>query len=288
MDAGKTFQVLDAWLKAGYRQVDCATNYPLNKIPADFRAAERLLAEYIYAHGIHDLQVTMKIGSLDNMRSPESNLAPSFLQMMAEEYHRMLGANLDCLMIHWDNRDTPKDIKETLTMLHQIQQDHDIRPGLSGIKHPGLYCAANEAWRLDFDIQLKHNILQSDLPRYQPFITEGRHRLFAYGINAGGIKLEGSPYPADSTFLARGGRPDVVNDTMQRIQELLPGFNNTAGRTRIATMNQIGLIYAGLHPDIQGVLLGVSSVQQLTESLEFWQEMSQDVFDDVYAGLVRG
>lgn len=283
--AAKAFKLLDAWLKAGYRQVDCATNYPLNKNPADFRAAEQLLAEYIRAHGLQDLAITMKIGSLDNMRSPEPNLAPSFLQMMAEEYHRTLGTNLDCLMIHWDNRDNLQDISSSLETLQKIQQDQGIRPGLSGIKHPEIYQNANQNLGLDFDIQLKHNVLQSDLPRYQALVSDGLHRFYAYGINAGGIKLDGHPYPAGSTFLARGGRPENSQDVVQRIQQMLPGFNAVPGRTSIHSMNQLGLVFAGLNPEIQGVLLGVSSEQQLTDSLAFWREISAGGFEDVYAGL---
>ncbi|MEO6759415.1 MAG: aldo/keto reductase, partial [Saprospiraceae bacterium] len=70
----EAFQLLDAWLKAGHRGIDCATNYPINRQLRDFRAAEKILAEYFVAHGLQDLQVTMKIGSLDNLRSPEPNL----------------------------------------------------------------------------------------------------------------------------------------------------------------------------------------------------------------------
>jgi len=168
---GEAFQLLDAWLGAGFRAIDCATNYPINRNPADFRAAEKILQEYIYAHGLSDLHITIKIGSLDNLRSPDVNLAPSFVQMMAEEYLRVFGANLACTMFHWDNRDQIGEIRASLEALQRIQNEHGIRPGLSGIAHPKIYAAANADLGLSFEIQLKHNVLQSDFERYAPLTT---------------------------------------------------------------------------------------------------------------------
>ena len=130
----EAFRLLDAWLGSGRRDIDCATNYPINRNPADFRASEKILLEYVQAHGLRDLRITMKIGSLDNMRSPEVNLAPSFVLMMGEEYHRLFDTNLHCLMFHWDNRDDEAAIRASLEALAILQKEAGIRPGLSGIK----------------------------------------------------------------------------------------------------------------------------------------------------------
>lgn len=278
----EAFLLLDDWLKAGNRRIDCATNYPINRNSAVFRAAERILAAYIQAHGLRDLQVTMKIGSLDNMRSPEVNLAPSFVQMIAEEYRLLLGSNLDCLMFHWDNRQEEDGIRQSVHSLSIMQAEHGIRPGLSGIKHPEVYGKVNQEAGLSFDIQVKHNILHSDLPRYKPYFDPQQHRFYAYGINAGGIKLEGLPYPAESTFLARGGQPEPLAVALQQIASALPGFNQDPQRPAITTMNHLGLIYAGLHPAIHGVLLGVSSKDQMAQSLDFWRSLHYYDFRDVF------
>lgn len=64
------------WLPA---KVDAAVNYPINKNPDDFRAAEHILLDWVRTHGIRDLKITMKLGSLNNLRSPEHNLSKSFL-----------------------------------------------------------------------------------------------------------------------------------------------------------------------------------------------------------------
>ncbi len=71
----EAYRLLDAWLGKGYRHIDTATNYPINKNPGDFRASEKILLEYVRAQGLTDLDITMKVGSLNNM----INIAPSFI-----------------------------------------------------------------------------------------------------------------------------------------------------------------------------------------------------------------
>jgi len=281
----EAFRLLDAWLAAGHRAVDAATNYPINKNPADFRAAENILLEYVQAHGLRDLDITMKIGSMDNMRSPEANLSPSFVLMMATEYARLFGENLRVVMLHWDNRDESPAIHATLEALANAQKELGVRPGISGVKHPEAYVQANMDLGLSFDIQLKHNVLHSDLPRYAAF-SGPEHRRYAYGINAGGLKLE-APYPAGSTFLARGGDPEKAAAVLEKIRTTLPKWNTAFVRPPLRTMNQIGLIYAALHPDLDGLVLGFSSLAQLQETLDFWRNLDTFDYTDVMSTLIK-
>ena len=285
----QAFRLLDTWLAAGYRQVDAATNYPINKIPADFRASERILREYIRAHGLHDLKITMKIGSLDNLRTPDIDLAPSFIYMIAEEYLRLFDTNLQTIMLHWDNREDEQPILDTLKALSRIQQEFKLRPGVSGVKYPQAYARANRETGLVFDIQIKHNILHSDLQHYIPLTgaeAGRRHRLFVYGINAGGLKLEG-PYPAGSTYLARGGNPGKDFTVIGKIVQMLPEWNRVPTRPPISVMNEIGLVFAGLQPETDGIILGVSSAGQLQESLDFWKGLEVFDYSDVFQSITK-
>lgn len=278
------FQLLDLWLKSGHRRIDAATNYPINRNPDDFRASEKILHEYVYAHGLQDLHITMKVGSLDNMRTPDVNLAPSFIGMMGDEYGRIFGSNLRCLMLHWDNRNDGAAIRETLEALALVKKEHGVKPGLSGIAHPEVYTAANEHLRLSFDIQLKNNLLQSDLKRYEPLRAQDKHRFFAYGINAGGVKIDGI-YPEDSTLLRRGGDPEKAAATLERLRQILSKLNVDFVRPPVKTMNHVGLIYTALNPEFSGILLGVSSVAQLQETLDFWRNVETYDYGDVWAAL---
>lgn len=285
----EAFALLDAWLKAGFRQVDMATNYPINQNPADFRAAENILREYIQAHGLHDLAVTMKIGSLDNIRSPEVNLHPSFIQMMSEEYRRLFDSNLACVMFHWDNRSERAEIQASLAALDGVCRQMGVRPGLSGLAHPSVYAQILAEMKYVFDIQLKHNPLHSDFPRYKPFLspdyTGPKPAFYAYGLNVGGVKLD-QDFKEDSTFLARGGQVIALLPMLEKLTNMLPKWNASV-RPPVKTMNQLGLIYAHFHPDLSGIVLGASTPVQVQETLDFWRNFEVFDYQDVFAGIQK-
>jgi len=271
------FRLLDAFYAAGFRGVDGATNYPINKIPDDFRKSERILLRWCRANGVNDLRITMKIGSLDNLRSPDCNLSKSFLLFCSEEYGNMFGKNLDTLMVHWDNRDEPGEVGKTLEGLSEIAKA-GFRAGLSGIRFPEVYAAQNEQFGLDFSIQIKHNLLQSDYVRYRSF--HGKRRFFAYGMNAGGLKLHTAAYHENSSLKVRGG--DTSN-TAPLIAALAEFLKNAAP---LQNLSHAGMLHAYYHPEIAGLLLGVSSLEQLSDSLNFYEVLRQQDCRDLYRQLL--
>lgn len=275
------FQLLDAFYAAGLRGVDGATNYPINKVPEDFRKSEHILQKWIRANGVNDLRITMKVGSLNNLRSPECNLSKAFLLFCAEEYAAMFGKNLETLMVHWDNRETPEEIAETLEALSEIVK-MGYGTGLSGIRHPEIYKARNERFKLDFSIQMKHNFLQSDYVRYEAF--HGQKCFYAYGINAGGLKLNAKEYDTNSSLHVRGG--DTSN-TSPLLQNLCDFLETTAKDTPIQSLNHLGMLHAFYHPDMAGLLIGVSSLEQLTDSLTCYKALCQHDYRSLYDRLLH-
>ncbi|MBK6931455.1 MAG: hypothetical protein IPH12_11540 [Saprospirales bacterium] len=93
------------------------------------------------------------------------------------------------------------------------------------------------------------------------------------------MKLEG-PYPAQSTFLARGGNPVGAETKLLQLREWLLSWNADSVRPPILTMNHIGLINAGLHPAFCGLVLGFSTPAQVLETLDFWRDL--DTYDYTY------
>lgn len=272
------FELLDAFYKSGFRQIDCATNYPINKNPNDFRAAELILQEWLRAHGIKDLRVMMKIGSLNNLRTPDCNLNRSFLLMSLENYRNQLQENLDTLMIHWDNRDDISQISETLDALNTIKKE-GFSVGLSGIKNPELYAKANQKYDLDFYIQIKNNILQSDFERYISFFKNKKY--IAYGINAGGIKLNPSEYNEKSTLAVRGGDLSNQNDIFAKLSKNISDANEDKNRPAINSFFQLGMIFSFYNPNIYGLLIGNSNVEQWKSTLTFYENLKVLDYSDV-------
>jgi hypothetical protein len=143
-------------------------------------------------------------------------------------------------MIHWDNRETKQEIRETMEAMATVARQ-GLQPGLSGLRHPESYAALNKTFGLDFRIEVKHHLWHSDIDRYSGF--QDKARFLTYGINAGGVKLDTAQYHPDSNLLVRGGSalPDRIQ---QRLPELIPAWNKEDIPQPITTFNQIGMINA--------------------------------------------
>ncbi len=276
------FELLDSFYENGFRKIDTATNYPINKNPADFRKAEMILQEWTQIQGIHDLQIIIKIGSINNLRSPEHNLNKSFILLNLDEYRFKFGSNLNMLMVHWDNRDEQVVIQDTLEAL-DIARQCGLEIGLSGIRHPALYATLNKTFQFDFHIEIKHNLLQSDYQHYSYF--QDKRRFLAYGINAGGLKLNPSEYREDSSLRARGGTTDAVHPIVIALQKTLHEANQVANRPKLTTMNHIGMLYAYHSPGIECVLVAPSSPWQLHDTIAFYHSLQQFDYTDVFQKL---
>lgn len=279
------FQLLDRFYALGGRVVDTATNYPINRQPDDFRRAERILAQWLKTNGIADMEVMMKIGSINNMRTPDHNLSPSFLLLCADEYGQLFGTNLRTLMVHWDNRADAAAIAETLDVLRDFKAT-GLDVGLSGIQHPDVYAQLWPQYGLGtVPIQIKHNLLHSDWPRYAPLHAHGR--FIAYGINAGGLKLPHETYAPNASLLARGGGADAHLPLVTALAAAQSTWANDTQRPTPDRMNHLGMLYAALHPAVGGIILGVSQTEQLDDAFQWLHTLGQYDYAGVYAALCQ-
>jgi aryl-alcohol dehydrogenase-like predicted oxidoreductase len=280
----KAFELLDAFYESGFRQIDSATNYPINKQILDFRHAEKIISHWIRANGVTDLKIMMKIGSLNNLRTPECNLNPSFLLMSLEQYQRLFGSNLETLMLHWDNRDDEKEINKTLETLQHITTQ-GFKIGLSGIKYPEIYATQNDDFKLHFSIQIKHNLLQSDYEKYQLFHQKAD--FIAYGINAGGVKLDAAVYNEKSVLAARGGDLNNENELLRALPSILAIANENKNRPSINSFFQVGMLYAFSNPDIKSMICAPSNTIQWKSTLSFLEHIQQYDYQDIINEIMK-
>ncbi len=278
------FALLDQFYAAGFRWIDTATNYPINKRPEDFRRAENILLDWIKVREVSDLQIIVKIGSLNNLRSPEHNLSQSFLLMNLDDYRFRFGSNLAMLMVHWDNRDQPTEIRATFEAF-QAFRAQGLGIGLSGIRHPELYAQLNEEFKFDFQIQIKHNLLQSDYQKYTAFHKQ--KRFLAYGINAGGIKLNPNEYQPSSSLQARGGDTSIAHPMAAPLRQILHEANRHVSRPPLLSMNHLGMLFAWYSPDMAGIIAGPSTTTQLQDTINFYNNLLQFDYNDVFEQLQR-
>lgn len=278
----QAFKLLDDFYAAGFRWIDAATNYPINKNAEDFRAAEDILCEWINTHGVTDLKVLMKIGSVNNLYTPENNLSPSFIQIIYNEYLHLFGKQLAEIMIHWDNRDNPAEIRASLEALDSIRQE-GVGIGLSGIRHPAVYHELNASFGFDWDIQLKHNLVYSDYPRYTAF--HGSPRFLAYGINAGGLKFPSSSYRQDSSTSVRNVPTEKYEALIKQVASTLDSYNAQSSAASLTRFNECSMVYTYYSPDIKGILIGPSKSEQLQSSLAFFQQLQAGQHEALYHQL---
>ena len=270
--------LLSTFYEAGHRYIDTATNYPINKNPEAFRLAETLLADWLNAHQIKDTKVIVKIGSLSNDGSPEINLNPSYLMVCVDHYERLLGPNLDCLAIHWDNREAPDDIHHTMSAMEEIKRSGH-RIGLSGIKRPDLYAATNSGLLDHWIVQVKHNLLtQHSYSTYKDM--HGQSTFYAYGLNSGGMNLSGS-YGDNSSATVRAIAPPTK---LERFKQLIDELDGPSP-SKPTTLNMLAMAYIHNFPGIQGAIVGPSNISQLDETLHYNQILNSTDTHDIYSRI---
>lgn len=270
------FKLLDYYYNNGFREIDTASNYPINKNDNYFRYAENTIQEWIKVNGVNDIKIIIKVGSLSNDGSPYNNLKKSFLLLSYDYYLEKFGDNLNNFMIHWDSRNSEPYIKESLEAL-KIISEKGTDVGLSGIKYPDIYVKIIDELKLNPTIELKHNVVYSALKHYKTFIGKGR--FLAYGINMGGINLTGD-YKDNCSIKLRKIDPNLVDNFKEKLNNLIDSSKNTLNG-KIKNINHLGLVYAYNNIDISGVIIGPSKIEQLKDSLDFWVELEQNNTDNL-------
>jgi len=276
------YKILDTFYDNGYRWIDTATNYPINSDKKYFRYAENLLAEWIKNNDINDLKIISKIGSVDNLGGENVNLSYSFLLMNYEYYLDKFQSCLKNIMVHWDNRDSILSIESTIDALKLINQN-GIDIGLSGIKNPEHYFALKNILDIEYFIEVKHNIFSSSLEHYRMFYNNCK--FIVYGINASGIKINGKYTKLNSLIVRkRDYQSEKRIMIINKIKKLIDKYNDGTSFP-ITSFNHIGMIYAFNSSWVDGIIVGPSSLTQLTDSLLFFNKLktyyTKDIFDKI-------
>lgn len=274
------FSLLDEFYQAGGRFVDTATNYPINKDPACFRFAENVLFEWIKLRKPPSLNIIMKIGSLSNDGSSANDLSPEFIASSAKTYKDKFGQYLHALCLHWDNRSESAAVKASLEALRSAAAAPTL--WLSGIKHPEVYAESVPDMPCTFNIQVKHNLFYSDLPRYR--LLRSRAAFYAYGLNAGGAGLSPAPRSGSSARL-RGIDASKYEGYIGKLKEVIRR-SEAAGFT-LTTLNELSLLNTWMTQGIEGIIIGPSDRKQLEQTMNFVRRLEDTGAEDGYRRIVR-
>lgn len=262
------FEMLDIFVAEGGRLIDAATNYPINKKREDFGKASAWVEEWLKQNPGSGLRVMSKLGSIDNSGGPASLLGSSFVGLVTGFLEAQFQDALSIISIHWDNREDPESIGDTLSAFREIH-GRGFGIGISGIKRPDLYRQLAPELAAAWTIQVKENLLnQQARNHYLPHFPDARY--LAYGINMGGVKLEGPP-GADSSVNLRG--INIPDEDLSRIRRFIE--KHKALRFAPASMNEVALMNACFTPGISGVIAGPRTADQLRQTMTFWNRLHQ-------------
>jgi aryl-alcohol dehydrogenase-like predicted oxidoreductase len=275
-------KLLDKFYSEGFRKIDTATNYPINKDNSSFRLSENLIEEWIKTNKVNDLKIIIKIGSIDNSGSPENNLSYSFLLLNLDYYLGKFGSNLNNMTIHWDNRSNEEEIRQTLEAL-KIIHEKTINVGLSGINHPDVYYKLSEELNLNYTIQVKHNMFNSAYSHYKLF--HGKNTFIAYGINSGGLNLKGE-YSENSSVKIREINVDLLQKNMLKFKKLIESEQESKSIS-LNSFNHLSMTYVFNSPGISGIIIGPSKSQQLVDSINFFHKLNETDSTLIYKKIIN-
>lgn len=277
IDRQMAFSILDHFVDCGGRVLDTAANYPISGQDEDFGLATHWIAEWVRAHGATDLSVMVKIGAVDNKGGSSVNLGRSFIALSEEIFLGRLGEALAGLAIHWDDRNDERAVNETLQAFSELH-DLDYSIGFSGVHHPALYLQGAPDLADAWWVQVKENAGTAQARKnYQSYFPKARY--LAYGINMGGVKLEGAR--EDSSISLRGIKPE--QDLVDRLVTFIDADHGLEPRP--VTMNELALTMAWHNEALSGIVLGPRNVEQLRGTLSFWRRLQMDAMPAMAATL---
>lgn len=276
VDADEAFKILDCFYGEGYRFLDTANNYPLNGNAINYRKAQLFVSDWCKVHGVNDLKITYKIGSLSNTNTPLNNLSSSFLLEQMSLLQEIFSDNLDCLMLHWDNRDDLKEVEETLKIIDYLK-NQNINFGVSGIKNPFLYSSLLREKKLEnLNIQIKHNFILSKIDHYSELFNL-TPKFWAYGIAVSGLKLPDEKYTGKNyVTLARGKdyHKDIYTEKISSAIKKCIDIN-----PRIKSMYHLAIVFSEFSRMLEGYLIAPSTVEQMRDINNFLSNFDHEDFD---------
>jgi hypothetical protein len=281
VDRTTAYKLLDQFVSLGGIVIDTATNYPINKRPEDYGLALNWIAEWLAFTGKVDVSVIAKIGAIDNLGGPTTNLTPSFILKSEEFLRDRLGSALAAIAVHWDNRgDNDVDtvaIVETINEFARISAS-GLSISFSGVRHPQTYLEAAPELANKWWIQVKENALSDSARQHYTRVFPNASYL-AYGINMGGIKLE-SPSNHSSISLRGVAHPSGL---VERLSSYLSSKHGL--RPSPTNLNELALITSFLNPALSGVIVGPRDVAQLLSTQSFWSRLKNECSADMAARL---
>jgi len=288
IDKAKSFEILDAFVDAGFNAIDTADVYS-RWVPGNKGGeSETIIGEWLKARGRRDdVLILTKVGSSmgQNGEDARNDLSAKWIETAVEDSLRRLQTDvIDLYQSHWMDKVAPTE--ETLRAYEKLIQSGKVRAiGASNHDVPKLKEAAALAAEKGLP---RYETLQPHYNLYSRSTFEGELQDYAVAEGLGVITyfslesgfLSGKYKSADDLKSAsRGGAlKDHFNERGVRILAVLDGV---AQRLE-ATPAQVSLAWLLSRPGVTAPIVSATSLDQLNDTLKAATlEVPQDALDEL-------
>jgi aryl-alcohol dehydrogenase-like predicted oxidoreductase len=268
-DEARSFQLLDAFVDAGFTLIDTADSYSRWVTGHQGGESETIIGRWIARRGRHDdVIIATKVGS--DMGQGHRVLRKDYILRAAEASLRRLQVDcIDLYQSHWDDENTP--FEETLGAYEQLIRQGKVKAiGASNLSAPRLAQA--------LEVSNTHHLpryrtLQPQYNLYDRDSFEGELQALCVRENLGVITyfslragfLTGK-YRSEADFAksARGaGMKKYMNPRGMKILDAL----DDVARRHHATSAQVSLAWLMARPGVTAPIASATSADQLQELL---------------------
>jgi aryl-alcohol dehydrogenase-like predicted oxidoreductase len=273
IDKAKSFELLDAFVGAGFNAVDTADSYS-RWVPGNSGGeSETIIGEWLKARGRRDdVLILTKVGSpMGQHPDDRKDLSPAWIERAVEDSLRRLQTDvIDLYQSHWMDPATPHEA--TLEAYDRLIEAGKVRAiGASNFDAPNLKAALDLAASKGLP---RYETLQPHYNLYSRSTFEGALQDLAVAEGLGVITY----FSLESGFLtgkyrsvadlegsARGGgMKDKFDERGVRILAVL----DAVARRNEATPAQVSLAWLLSRPGVTAPIVSATSLDQLNDTLK--------------------
>ena len=269
-DKATSFDLLDAFVDAGFNAVDTADVYS-RWVPGNTGGdSETIIGEWLKARGRRDdVLILTKVGM--DMGGDKKGLSSRWIERSVEDSLRRLQTDvIDLYQSHADDPDTPQE--ETLAAYDRLIQAGKVRAiGASNFEADRLKSALDIAARDGLPryetMQPHYNLYSRDTfegPLQDAVVAEGLGAITYFSLESGFLTGKYKSV-ADLEGTARGGGlKDKFDERGVRILAVL----DAVAQRNEATSAQVALAWLLKQPGVAAPIVSATSVEQLADTLK--------------------
>lgn len=269
-DEPTSFNLLDAFIAAGFNLVDTADSYSRWVPGHQGGESETMIGKWVKSRGNRDrIIIATKVGA--DMGQGKKDLSKAWIHREAEASLKRLQTDyIDLYQSHWDDDTTP--VEETLEAYSQLIKQGKVRAiGASNLSPKRLQDSLHASSMLGLP---RYQILQPNYNlydragyerQYEPIVSKEQLGVLPYFSLASGF-LTGK-YRSEKDLEGRARSAFVkkyLNDRGYRILDAL----DAVAKQRNATSAQIAIAWLIARPSITAPIASSTSLEQLKQLLD--------------------